>query len=552
MNIIKKALSCVTTMCLSATLFAGFSSLKVSAMTDEIEEMYITNDGIWQSASESGAECYDSEIALFSEFPNSVDNSTSIYFPPIGNQGAIGSCAGWATTYYQFTYEVNKYRGIATNSSNMYSPSWTYNYINGGANRSTYLDDAYDILYNQGAMKLVDYPHNTTESQYSYLWSEDTQKMTDALHYRADRYYINCSSSYDLYNAKNNISSGKIGVIWTNANGWTITQTNNGENIIVRGSSYSNGGHFMAVVGYDDTIRTTYNGVTMTGAFKLANSWGSDWNDGNNGYIWVAYDALNSASHYGTNWQTGLNGSRTQIFGSNNEMNFVNINYYPAYYVGKVQYISNDPWHNRIYGDINTTASTPKFSPKTGTGSVSNLANPEYRVIVFDYFSNPNLNAGDYLHSSFTSKVANSRTNNTYRIYISLMDSLCKKILPNDTIAGSITNGYYSRTLNLNLSKGKIASYGNGNITSSDISLLSSYLLGNASLSTLQSYLADMNDDGSIDTYDLILMRQAITPNSSFSEIMETYIPEFGSTIEEFILNEYGTSALEYAENFAA
>lgn len=335
-------------------------------------------------------------------------------------------------------------------------------------------------------------------------------------------------------------------------NGVTADMVNNGENIIVRGSSYNNGGHFMAVVGYDDTITTTYNGVTMTGAFKLANSWGANWHDGNNGYIWVAYDALNSSSIYGTDWQIGLNGSRTKIFGSNNEINFVDINYYPAYYIGKVEYISNDPWHNMIYGDINTTASTPKFTPKTGTGSVSNLANPEYRIVVFDYFSNPNLNAGDYLHSSFATKIANSRTNNTYRIYISLMDSLCKKILPNDTIAGSITNGYYSRTLNLNLSKGKIASYGNGNITSEDISLLSSYILGNASLSTLQGYLADMNNDGSIDSFDLVLMRQAMSPNNSVSEIMDTYIPEFNSTIEEFILNEYGTVALEYAESLVA
>ena len=38
--------------------------------------------------------------------PNSVDLSDDIYFPPVGNQNNTGSCVSWATTYYQFTYQV--------------------------------------------------------------------------------------------------------------------------------------------------------------------------------------------------------------------------------------------------------------------------------------------------------------------------------------------------------------------------------------------------------------------------------------------------------------
>ena len=67
--------------------------------------------------------------------PTSCDlstNSDSIYFPPIGDQGGIGSCTAWATTYYQFTYAANKLNNIQTTANNAYSPSWTYNYINGG------------------------------------------------------------------------------------------------------------------------------------------------------------------------------------------------------------------------------------------------------------------------------------------------------------------------------------------------------------------------------------------------------------------------------------
>ena len=50
---------------------------------------------------------------------------------------------------------------------NIYSPTWTYNYINGGANNGTYLEDAYRVLKYQGAMTLANMPYNT--SNYTNL-----------------------------------------------------------------------------------------------------------------------------------------------------------------------------------------------------------------------------------------------------------------------------------------------------------------------------------------------------------------------------------------------
>ena len=43
--------------------------------------------------------------------PRYVDNSLLKYFPPIGDQGALGSCAAFNTTYYQFTYTIAKANG---------------------------------------------------------------------------------------------------------------------------------------------------------------------------------------------------------------------------------------------------------------------------------------------------------------------------------------------------------------------------------------------------------------------------------------------------------
>lgn len=64
-----------------------------------------------------------------SVLPSFVDLSTSKYFPAIGNQGSLGSCATWATVYYQFTYEMNRMRGTAATPENTASPKFVYNLL---------------------------------------------------------------------------------------------------------------------------------------------------------------------------------------------------------------------------------------------------------------------------------------------------------------------------------------------------------------------------------------------------------------------------------------
>ena len=68
---------------------------------------------------------------------------------------------------------------------------------------------------------------------------------------------------------------------------------------VVRGCKDTEGGHGVVIVGYNDNIWTDINGNNKVdsgemGAFKIANSWGT-WN-GNNGYYWIAYDAMNKVS----------------------------------------------------------------------------------------------------------------------------------------------------------------------------------------------------------------------------------------------------------------
>lgn len=136
----------VATLCACVFSMISVLSVSVSATDSKSSSVLTAGDGLWESAEELGIECLDIDSSTYLLLSNSVDNSTSAYFPSIGNQGNLNSCAGWATTYYQYTYEVNKLKGVATTNSNVYSPAWTYNYINGGGNNPSYLSDAYNVL----------------------------------------------------------------------------------------------------------------------------------------------------------------------------------------------------------------------------------------------------------------------------------------------------------------------------------------------------------------------------------------------------------------------
>ena len=95
--------------------------------------------------------------------PSSVDLSTSPCFPPIGNQGSIGSCTAWASTYYQYSYEVNKLNNVTSTADRViYSPKWTYNNINSGVDNGSSYTNAYTLLKNQGAVTLNEFPYSSS------------------------------------------------------------------------------------------------------------------------------------------------------------------------------------------------------------------------------------------------------------------------------------------------------------------------------------------------------------------------------------------------------
>ncbi len=286
-------------------------------------------------------------VSATDELPPKWDNSTNenaVYLPEIEQQGYFGSCASWATAYYQFTYTVNKARNIPTTAENTYSPNFVYNLVNGSYDYGSTLFQNYQILKYQGVPTLTDVPvvnektsADTWRNWYpeKNIWEHSIQnriencivfmngdkvvevdEIKNAKLFPEDVSVDNPKDSY-LDTVKSALVNGEILAVATasdlktkkikschadddtmNPLGYTVDNGFIGEEVVYARVDNGNG-HAMTIVGYNDEIWTDINGNGIVdkgemGAFKLINSWGKDY--ANKGFIWLAYDSINKVS----------------------------------------------------------------------------------------------------------------------------------------------------------------------------------------------------------------------------------------------------------------
>ena len=108
-----------------------------------------------------------------------VDQSATQWFPPIGSQGAQGSCVAWSVGYYVKTFQeakehgwdlseaswVGGYSGQPTESyQNMImSPAFVYNLINGGEDQGSSFYEAIRLVCFIGASSWEKMPYNAAD-----------------------------------------------------------------------------------------------------------------------------------------------------------------------------------------------------------------------------------------------------------------------------------------------------------------------------------------------------------------------------------------------------
>ncbi len=260
--------------------------------------------------------------------PSAVDNSALPSFPPVRNQGSIGSCASFSTTYYTATHMVGLLRGFNNkddgDNSTKFSPKWTYPMVNNGQNNGSWFAPTFDVLLKHGAASWADWPYSGVNTPSSYReWCRDGAVWRRAINYRFAEAGLVSAVNTDagLNDLKTLLADGYVLLYATDIFGWQYTAISDdpgtaSDNAFVgKYIAYyvavDSSGHAMTVVGYNDDIwcDINKNGVVDSGekgALRICNSWGTDWRPGSGpyslggpddgGFTWLAYDALRTTS----------------------------------------------------------------------------------------------------------------------------------------------------------------------------------------------------------------------------------------------------------------
>ena len=210
--------------------------------------------------------------------PVSVPSLFDLSFdtPPPGNQGQQGSCVGWAVAYAMKSYQERVERGWPlANDRHLMSPAYVYNQIRlpgGGA----YFQDAFNLLVDQGAASLAAMPYDPRD----FRRTPSAAARREAANYKIASFGAVERSSHDSFvrEVKRHLVQRRPVIIgiWVYPD---FRRLNRSNPIYDDTSGYNSGAHAIVIIGYDDA----------RSAFKIINSWGTDW--GIDGYGWIDYDA---------------------------------------------------------------------------------------------------------------------------------------------------------------------------------------------------------------------------------------------------------------------
>ncbi len=207
--------------------------------------------------------------------PSSVDLSDSM--PPVGDQGQQSSCVAWSTAYATKSYQEYTERKSSgwklkeqsgdPNYSNIFSPAFIYNQINGGRDNGSLISDAMRVVVETGAAPWASMPYDPND----YLRRPPQSAINIASNYKAKEFLR--VRQTDPTELKNQLSQGRpvVAGILVYENFMNLQ----GNQIYKEGIGKTYGGHAIAIVGYDDS----------RGAFKFINSWSKQWGDQGYGYI---------------------------------------------------------------------------------------------------------------------------------------------------------------------------------------------------------------------------------------------------------------------------
>ena len=214
---------------------------------------------------------------------NNILSSYSLeqYLPEIGDQGVVGSCVGWATTYYGLTIVKRIEHGKNYPEFSPLSVFNRFSYQNNSnpCENGAWIDECLSLLVNKGCpyLKQYDKPNCSVDASI--------KKYKDCLF---DFQRVQQNNALQMKMALTNNCPVIIGLeVFAGGKGNSLNSKFLDSNGIIkienfRNNKYRAGGHALCIVGYDDNMGG--------GAFKIANSWGGNW--GKSGFCWLRYSDL--------------------------------------------------------------------------------------------------------------------------------------------------------------------------------------------------------------------------------------------------------------------
>jgi hypothetical protein len=196
------------------------------------------------------------------------------------------------------------------------SPKWVHNLVCGGDYQGAMESDPAMIAMKYGAPLWSDLDGTTTHLNYlswnpgAELWESALDNKIESMH------YVVVGTSNFMDNVRTLLLDGYVLSFPTYFGDWRIQASDSDSSEYICTSVHYNANyparHMLTIVGYDDEMWTDVNSNGVIdegeeGAFKIANSWGTNlWGTTSphtgesyqhkDGYLWLAYDALNEYS----------------------------------------------------------------------------------------------------------------------------------------------------------------------------------------------------------------------------------------------------------------
>jgi hypothetical protein len=254
------------------------------------------------------------QVIAKTSLSSSIDLSSTIWFPEIGDQEQQGSCVAWCVGYYIKTFqEAHEHNWDVSSASWVYSspdyvldkshqseimsPAFIYNLAANGIDQGTSFDRGIGIICNNGVCSWANMPY----AQNDYVSWPSEKAWIEAQLYRGNGniQYLDLTTDSDLNNLKNLLNQYQPVGIAVDANKFSGFTSND----VLTTSNYVNPSenHANTVVGYDDNFAYTEGGTTHYGAFKIANSWGigNGWEHVVDGFYWISYAAMKQSVQEG-------------------------------------------------------------------------------------------------------------------------------------------------------------------------------------------------------------------------------------------------------------